>query len=341
MQGTADTLLVPLAAETDAEGSKAGYETEKPAVTPATAEASAAGSKDGYEIEEPAMAPAAADALKEGSQGLQILVKRLTDKEPLKFEVKGQDTVADLKSLIQEHLGLPPPEQKLLMGRKLLQEDTKAVEEYGVQDGTLLTLLVVEVPKAEKDMAEKDMTTWDVEGNSRHEQLTGSGGLLTCPSLKQDYISVVAKAPIVKGRHYFQFTMHMIKDEEWVGVTPLPEQANSNPYPTALKGWIFYCGRMRSGSSEGALNFMDRDSGAVSRIPAPKTQPSGDVIGMAIDLDKGKIAFDLNGAHLGADSIPIEPMWIITTVDRPEDSIEVQKLPLSEMPEESLTQLGR
>jgi len=333
MHRNADTRLVPLAAGIDAERSKAGYQTEKPAMTPATAEAIVAGPKEGYEIGEPAMAPAASDDLKEGSQELQILVRRLTDKEPLKLDVKGQDTVADLKSFIQEHLGVPPQEQKMLIGRKPLQEDTKAVEEYGVKDGTLLTLLVVEVPKEEKDM-----TTWDVEGNSRHEQLTGSGCLLTCPSLKQDYISVVTKAPIVKGRHYFQFIMHRIMDEEWVGVTPLPQQANSNPYPTSLNGYIYYCGRMQSGSTGGGLHFMNNDSGAVSKFPAPKTKPSGDVIGMAIDLDKGKIAFDLNGAYVGGGSIPIEPLWIITTVDRPEDSIEVQKRPLSEIPEKSLTE---
>lgn len=336
MNVNVDALPVPLAAGISADGSQAGCESSKPAVTSATADAIAAGPKEGYEIGEPSKAPAVAEDLGEGSQELQILVRRLTDKEPLKLEVKGQDTVADVKSLIQERLGVQPQEQKLLIGRMALQEDTKAVEEYGVKEGTLLTLLVVEVPKEEKDM-----TTWDVDGNSRHDQLTGSGGLLTCPSLRQDYISVVTKAPIVKGRHYFQFKMHMIMDEEWVGVTPLPEQANSNPYPSALKGWIYYCGRMGSSlGGSGGLHFMssDRESGKVYKYPASQTQPSGDVIGMAIDLDEGKIAFDLNGTHVGGDRIPIEPLWIITTVDRPEDSIEVQKRPLSEMPENSLAE---
>merc|ERR1711959_655646 len=114
------------------------------------------------------------------------------------------------------------------------------------------------------------------------------------------------------------------------------EQANANPYPTGLKGWLYYCGRMHGGS-QGGLQLMKGNQ--IVREKAAKTQPSGDVIGMAIDCDECSIVFDLNGTYQGGGRIPKEPMWIITTVDRPDDQIEVRKVPLSEIPQESIEHL--
>merc|ERR1712232_1374658 len=75
------------------------------------------------------------------------------------------------------------------------------------------------------------------------------------------------------------------------------------------------------------------------RKQATKVKSEGDVIGMAIDLDKRRIAFDLNGVYEGGDSISEEPMWVMTTVDQPADKIEVNKLPFSKAPEESTKRL--
>merc|ERR1711924_502213 len=131
-------------------------------------------------------------------------------------------------------------------------------------------------------------------------ELTGAQNVLTCTSLRQDYMTVVAKEPIRKGRHYFQFIMHNVEDEEWCGVTPLPEQAKANPHPNHLKGWLYYCGRMRPGNirAKGGLMFMEEDDDTpgelvIKRYPADGIVPQGDVIGMAIDLDLGRIVFDL------------------------------------------------
>merc|ERR1712012_1157713 len=46
-----------------------------------------------------------------------------------------------------------------------------------------------------------------------------------------------------------------------------------------------------------------------------------------------------NGVYQGGSTISKEPMWIITTVDRPADKIEIQKLPVDQIPKDSLEQL--
>jgi len=259
------------------------------------------------------------------AKDMHILVKKLTDPEPLRLDVNLQDSVGDVKALIQESLGIAPKAQQLVFRKKPLQEDEKSLEECCVTDGALLVLLVTEVA----DDFNTDFTTWDTERSASAEMLSGDGNVLTCPKLARDYISIVTKAPLIQGTHYFQFTMHKIEDEEWCGVTPFPDQAKNNPYPTGLKGWIYYCGRMGYGTY-GALQCI----GAKGKPKAAKVQPSGDIIGMSIDLDERRIVFDLNGVYQGGDTISADPMWILTTVDRPGDKIEVNELPLSEMPVE-------
>jgi len=259
------------------------------------------------------------------AKDMHILVKKLTDPEPLRLDVNLQDSVGDVKALIQESLGIAPKAQQLVFRKKPLQEDEKSLEECCVTDGALLVLLVTEVA----DDFNTDFTTWDTERSANAEMLSGDGNVLTCPKLARDYISIVTKAPLIQGTHYFQFTMHKIEDEEWCGVTPFPDQAKNNPYPTGLKGWIYYCGRMGYGTY-GALQCI----GAKGKPKAAKVQPSGDIIGMSIDLDERRIVFDLNGVYQGGDTISADPMWILTTVDRPGDKIEVNELPLSEMPVE-------
>merc|ERR1712192_152242 len=88
-----------------------------------------------------------------------------------------------------------------------------------------------------------------------------------------------------------------------------------------------------SWGDRGGLQFI------TGKKNAAKVNPEGDVIGMAVDLDNRRVAFDLNGVYQGGDSISEEPMWILTTVDRAEDKIEVNKLPFSTAPEESTTRL--
>ena len=85
---------------------------------------------------------------------MQILIKRLTDAEPLVLTVKLDATVGDVKSSVQETLGIPPREQQLVFKKSLLEEAAKPLEKYGVSEGALLALLVVEVPQ-EVSLAEE------------------------------------------------------------------------------------------------------------------------------------------------------------------------------------------
>jgi hypothetical protein len=61
-----------------------------------------------------------------GAETMWILVKMLDDAELHAFGVKAEDTVAMLKSLIQESLGILPRKQRLVVPfrRALLDEET-------------------------------------------------------------------------------------------------------------------------------------------------------------------------------------------------------------------------
>merc|ERR1719215_255425 len=108
-----------------------------------------------------------------------------------------------------------------------------------------------------------------------------------------------------------------------------------------MRAWTYYCGRMGTRSSsirdgQGALHAEGR---AVKEFK--KLQQSGDVIGMLVDLDKGAIAFELNGQLQGACPIPTgKPLWVLTHVDRPQDHVDLVKLALQDAPQESIQALS-
>merc|ERR1739841_164113 len=62
----------------------------------------------------------------------------------------------------------------------------------------------------------------------------------------------------------------------------------------------------------------------------------GDIIGMLVDVESGGVAFALNGKYQGSCTVkrPGEPLYFFTTVDRPNDHMELRKSPLCEAPVE-------
>lgn len=75
---------------------------------------------------------------------MNIQVKRLAEKEPLVLRVQVSDSVAEIKMLIQESLGIPPNAQQLILRKKELRNESASVEDCGLSEGTLLVLLVVQ-----------------------------------------------------------------------------------------------------------------------------------------------------------------------------------------------------
>lgn len=265
---------------------------------------------------------------------MKVFIQRLSGADPIEIDATTRTTVADLMEMVAEQLLIPSMQQaNLILDEAHLENGSKTLEESGITNGTMLTLMVGD---------NKKLITWDVDGNPHRQHLDtpeSNGNILTCCRLHRDFVSVVTKASLVEGRHYFQFIMHYAGDEAWCGITPLPEQVETNPHPHSLRGWLYYCGRRSDDCppSSGGLMFMSfpdhhhKDSAAGTK--------NGDVIGMAIDLDECKIVFDLNGKCQGYDKIPKLPMRIITTVDTIMDKFEVRKLALSEVPLESLEAL--
>jgi len=236
--------------------------------------------------------------------------------------------VTALRSSIEEHTGVAPALQKFLpIG------GTRALE-----DGDTLGPEVTEVQMV---VDETPMFTWDHASNPNRDMLSISENTVKCPGLKTDYINVITQEPVRKGVHYYQFHMHYIGDEQWCGVMSDPSQAGSRYSGRSLKAWSYYCGRMgaRYSSIRDGLGALHAEGRAVAEFE--KLKPRGDVIGMLVDLEKGAIAFELNGRLQGACAIPTgKPLWVFTHVDRPDDHVELVKLALPDAPQESIQALG-
>jgi len=78
---------------------------------------------------------------------VNIQVKQLADKEPLMSTFQVSDTIADIKMMVQESWGIPPIAQKLIHGRKELCIEEASIQEYGLSEGAVLLMLVVNQPE--------------------------------------------------------------------------------------------------------------------------------------------------------------------------------------------------
>jgi len=189
--------------------------------------------------------------------------------------------------------------------------------------------------------SETPMCTWDLENNPGSAGLQCEGtSILMCPNLQSDFCTVLTKEPIRCGVHYFEFVMHVIGDEQWCGVTSNPVFAGPRANPrTANSCWTYYCGRrgdlrsLRDG--RGGLHAAGH---AVAQV---KEVGQGDIIGVLVDMDKGALAFDLNGELQGACPVDAEkPLYCLTQVDTPRDKVELRKPSLQDTPPANLEALS-
>ncbi|KAI8898613.1 ubiquitin-related domain-containing protein [Globomyces pollinis-pini] len=69
-----------------------------------------------------------------------IKVKTLTGKE-VEIDIEPNDLVSRIKEKVEEKEGIPPSQQRLIVGGKQMADD-KTANEYGIQGGTVLHLVL-------------------------------------------------------------------------------------------------------------------------------------------------------------------------------------------------------
>ena len=71
-----------------------------------------------------------------------MLIKiKLLNGQIKELEVEPTDTVLNLKLMLEERQGIPPPQQRLVVGGRPLVDD-KTLEESKIKPGSLISLLL-------------------------------------------------------------------------------------------------------------------------------------------------------------------------------------------------------
>mmetsp|Transcript_35980 Transcript_35980/g.84311 ORF Transcript_35980/g.84311 Transcript_35980/m.84311 type:complete len:343 (+) Transcript_35980:102-1130(+) len=202
-----------------------------------------------------------------------------------------------------------------------------------LEDESLEVILVID---------ETNMWMWDLENNPCREMLEIEKNHAKCPKIRCDFVNVFTREPIRQGRHYFEFVMHHIEDEQSCGVAADIGQAGNRHSLRSLTAWTYYPGRMgsRSGSIRDGLGALHAQGKAVKEFK--KLKPNGDVIGMLVDMEAKAIAFSLNGELQGACPIPVDkPLYVITHLDDRKDYVELRKPNIHEAPPDHLEALSK
>ncbi|EDR03198.1 uncharacterized protein LACBIDRAFT_238699, partial [Laccaria bicolor S238N-H82] len=71
---------------------------------------------------------------------MQVFIKNISGKS-ICFDVRPQNTVGQLKIMIQEREGISPDQQRLLFSGQQLEDDFE-VEHYKLSDGSLVHLVL-------------------------------------------------------------------------------------------------------------------------------------------------------------------------------------------------------
>lgn len=218
-------------------------------------------------------------------------------------------TIGELKAVLETMCGTPAGLQQLLLRECVLGDGATLAPEI-----TELMLVLDESP----------LYSWDIKNNPDCELLAGGDNDVRYASDLHDYVNVLTREPVRGGVHYFEFVLHVIGDEQWCGVAISRKRAGH--CGGNGQGWFYYCGRRYSDS--GALHAPREHK----KMHAYQHVKDGNVIGMLLDAEGGRLAFALNGKFQGACAVPKRPLYLSTSLDMEEDHVELRRVGLEDAP---------
>eukprot|EP00812_Abedinium_dasypus_P008650 NODE_2397_length_943_cov_252.629505.p2 GENE.NODE_2397_length_943_cov_252.629505~~NODE_2397_length_943_cov_252.629505.p2 ORF type:complete len:307 (-),score=75.62 NODE_2397_length_943_cov_252.629505:6-842(-) len=228
-------------------------------------------------------------------------------------------SVSELHNLIAKLRGTIRALQRLVLGGRVLECGR---EDFLSEPVPVEIVLVID---------ETPLWCWDIRGHPCASTLAGEGATVHFADGRYDYVNVITCEPVRGGVHFFEFVMHQVGDEQWCGVAA--DVGRAGAYDASDQGWFYYAGRRTW--RRGALE-MDRERNRVQRF---EHVVSGDVIGLLLDADRGRLAFTLNGRVQGACAVPRVPLYLSTTLDVEGDCVELRKPALRDAPAGALERL--
>lgn len=171
-----------------------------------------------------------------------------------------------------------------------------------------------------------ELCVWNTAKNPDRRLLQVDGNVVSFPSdAMANFCNVLTDEGLTEGVVYYEFVMHHIGDEQWVGLTTDPAQGGMRISGWNVRAWTYYCGRRwehPQAHREGVPGLMVNKKWVQSFARVV----SGDIVGVVVDAGRRAAAFLLNGELQGACLLDqtTRPIYAIIHLDAAGDRVELR-----------------
>eukprot|EP01062_Namystynia_karyoxenos_P043300 TRINITY_DN31720_c0_g1_i1.p1 TRINITY_DN31720_c0_g1~~TRINITY_DN31720_c0_g1_i1.p1 ORF type:complete len:298 (+),score=51.37 TRINITY_DN31720_c0_g1_i1:80-895(+) len=261
--------------------------------------------------------------------GLTLWVRIIgTDAAPVQVEVPPDADVAALVAAASAVAGCAPSSHQIIwQGRSLPPGALLADEGVSAQS----TLDLAPLP-----------LTWDPQVQTKWISYSDDAKTGTYKAGAPDWCYLVSSRPVDNNcPQYFEFTVHGLNDEMWMGITDDRDPQSMETCVKPQEAWVYYSSHMmKSQGQQGSLQSGPGWGSRRTRASHKSVSPygAGDVVGLYVDLRGNGVAqFWLReaGASETVRQGPAlelstwrsrgQPMWVCCELDATGDSVTLQQ----------------